>query len=70
MDKKEQPVEITVWLQGQTNFTSLLLTLIQKADAKNLELLRIAFPRQVDIFETWINADQEDWKNQIGGPGS
>lgn len=52
-EQKDAPIEIEVWQAGGTNFTSLLLTLISKADRGNLERLRMAFPYQVKMLEDW-----------------
>jgi len=39
----------------QTNFTTMLLKLILKADSHNRELLRKGFPNAVDTVEIWNN---------------
>ena len=52
-------VEIQFWKAGRTNFTCLLLTLIQHADRRNQERLRSAFPEVVQAFEDWEDAPDE-----------
>lgn len=56
MSKIDWPLEIKVWQNGGTNFTSILLTLIQKADLINQERLRIAFPDAVKAFYEWYDS--------------
>lgn len=51
--KIDWPLKIKVWQSGGTDFTSLLLTLIQKADPINQERLRIVFPDAVKAFYKW-----------------
>lgn len=48
------PGDLAMFLGGnETDFTGLLLVLIQKADPGNLALLRLAFPYQVRAWEMW-----------------
>lgn len=37
-------------------FTAHLIRLIPRADAKNREKLRLAFPEEVATFEKWSNS--------------
>ena len=46
-------VEPSKWLPRQTNFATLLLQLILKADSHNKELLRKGFPNAVFTVEAW-----------------
>jgi hypothetical protein len=39
----------------ETSFTGDLLRLIAKADLENRQRLRLAFPRQVHAWETWMS---------------
>ena len=58
----QEPIEISVWRNGGTSFTSQLLTLIQKADSGNREHLRRAFPMAVSILEEWEGVPYETSK--------
>ncbi|GAA4649678.1 hypothetical protein GCM10023116_19570 [Kistimonas scapharcae] len=46
-------IEIPHWQNDGTNFTSLLLTLIQKADPANLYKIQLGFPAEVEAFKRW-----------------
>jgi len=39
--------------EGHTNFTSLLLRLIMKADSNNIQKLALAFPLEVLLVSLW-----------------
>lgn len=57
MTEKDWPLEIRTWQNGGTNFTSLLFTLMQKADRVNFEKLRTSFPDEALALESWMQSD-------------
>jgi hypothetical protein len=60
-------LEINYWLNGGTNFRSMLFSLIQKADRVNREKIRQAFPTEVSEYEKWLNSGSESknkWINE------
>ncbi len=56
---REAVVELYQWQNGGTNFTSMLYTLIQKADPRNQERISLAYPDEVVAFLMWQGSENE-----------
>lgn len=59
--KEDLKIKIKYWQEGGTNFTSMLFTLIAKADHENRERLRVAFPDVVEAWESWQASPGGEW---------
>ena len=51
--KRVLEIEIPHWINGGTNFTSILLYLISKSDPSNKYKLRQHWPAEVKAIELW-----------------
>jgi len=48
---------INEWQGGATNFTSLLLGLMRKADLENMDALKKAFPKTYEAHQFWFSGE-------------
>lgn len=55
-DRKALAHDILYWQQGGDNFTSLLFTLLCKADPERKAKLTMCFPDEASIFMEWIES--------------
>ena len=59
----EYDVHDLMFGQGkQTNFTTMLIKLILKADEHNVEKLRLGFPHEVEVVEKWQRTGEDPLK--------
>lgn len=49
-----------------TNFGAMLFQLIAKADERNIQRIRIGFPRQVSLYEWWMSLPEPATPEEIG----
>lgn len=56
---KEACLNLRAWQFGGSNFTSLLYTLINKADPVNRAKIRRSYPVEVTVYEDWQKSPDE-----------
>lgn len=62
MTRKEAVQHLKEWQNGDAHFTCVLYTLISKADVPNKYKLRLAFPMEFNVYESWyLSEDEEAW---------
>jgi hypothetical protein len=66
---KQQLYEVYFWLHSNTGcFHNMLYALINKADLRNRELLRAAFPAEVEAYELWYEHGTQWLKETLDKP--
>ena len=62
-EKQKEDIAFDLYLwqyTDSTSFTSMLFTLIAKADRQNKIRIQAGFPLHVEVFNEWQNSESQD----------